>query len=60
MVHIQPIESYCRQSFNPNASGLASLQWDSAELLQIGVKDYMSYDDAFVIEEVHVTADDGS
>ena len=45
-------ELYHRQSFDPNASGLASLQWDSAELIQIGVKDHMSYDDAFTIEEV--------
>ena len=47
------IEEYCRQSFNPNAPGLASLQWDSAELFQIGVQDHMSYDDAFTIEEVY-------
>ena len=46
------IEEYCRQSFNPNAPGLASLQWDSAELFKIGVQDHMSYDDAFTIEEV--------
>ena len=43
---------YRRQSFDPNAPGLDSLQWDSAELLQIGVQDHMSYDDAFTIEEV--------
>ena len=45
-------EEYCRQAFDPNAPGLDSLQWDSAELLQIGVQDHMSYDDAFTIEEV--------
>ena len=49
---IHSIEEYHRQSFNPNAPGLASLQWDSAELFQIGVQDHMSYDDAFTIEEV--------
>ena len=43
---------YTRKGFNPNAPGLDSLQWDSAELLQIGVQDQMSYDDAFTIEEV--------
>ena len=31
---------------------MASLQWDSAELLQIGIQDHMSYDDAFTIEKV--------
>ena len=45
-------ERYTRQAFNPNASGLASLQWDSAELIQIGVQEQMNYDDAFTIEEV--------
>jgi len=43
---------YCRRAFNPNAPGLASLQWDSAELTSIGVHDQMSYDDAFTIEKV--------
>ena len=47
-------EEYCRQAFDPNASGLDSLQWDSADLLQIGVQDHMSYDDAFTIEKVAV------
>ena len=45
-------ETYRRQAFDPNAPGLASLQWDSADLFQIGVQDHMSYDDAFTIEEV--------
>ena len=45
-------EPYKRKAFKPEASGLASLQWDSAELLQVGVSDHMSYDDAFTIEEV--------
>ena len=49
---------YRRQSFDPNAPGLASLQWDSAELLQIGAKEQMSYDDAFTIEEVAISAYD--
>ena len=53
MVLIHSLEVYHRQSFDPNAPGLASLQWDSAELLQIGVKNHMSYDDAIAIEEVH-------
>ena len=48
------IEEYCRQSFDPSASGLASLQWDSAKLFQIGIHDHMSYDDAFTIEEVAI------
>ena len=52
LVHIHILEEYCRQSFDPNAPGLASLQWDSAELFQIGVKDDMSDDDAFALEEV--------
>ena len=43
---------YTRKEFNPNAPGLSSLQWDSAELFQIGVQNQMSYDDAFTIEEV--------
>lgn len=47
---------YTRKAFNPKAPGLASLQWDSAELLQIGVRDHMSYDDAYTIEEVVVAA----
>jgi len=47
-------EAYCRKAFDPNAPGLASLQWDSAELLQIGVQDQMSYDDAFTMEEVAI------
>ena len=45
-------EPYKRKAFKPEASGLASLQWDSAELLQVGVLDRLSYDDAFTIEEV--------
>ncbi|XP_065909470.1 inositol 1,4,5-trisphosphate-gated calcium channel ITPR1-like [Dysidea avara] len=45
-------ERYTRQTFDPNASGLASLQWDSAELIQIGIQEQMNYDDAFTIEEV--------
>ena len=49
---IDSVEEYHRQSFKPDAPGLASLQWDSAELFQIGVQDHMSYDDAFTIEEV--------
>ena len=52
LAHIHSLESYCRQSINPDATGLAGLQWDSAKLHQVGVKDHMSYDDAFVIEEV--------
>ena len=43
---------YTRKGFDPKATGLDSLQWDSAELLQIGVQDQMSYDDAFTIEQV--------
>ena len=34
---------------------MASLQWDSAELLQIGSQDHMSYDDAFTIEKVFLS-----
>ena len=47
-------EHYKREAyaFDPKATGLDSLQWDSAELLQIGVRDHMSYDDAFTIEKV--------
>ena len=45
-------EQYKRESFNPEALGLASLQWDSAELLKIGVQDHMSYDDVFTVEKV--------
>ncbi|XP_065902252.1 inositol 1,4,5-trisphosphate receptor type 2-like [Dysidea avara] len=45
-------ERYTRQAFDPDAPGLASLQWDSAELLQIGVQNQMSYDDAFATEQV--------
>ena len=52
------VGAYCRQSFDPNSPGLASLQWDSAELLQIGVKEQMSFDDAFTIEEVAIAAYD--
>ena len=48
--------AYCRQAFDPNASGLESLQWDSASLYQIDVKSQMSYDDAFTIEEVAIAA----
>ena len=43
---------YTRKVCNSNETGLASLEWDSAELFQIGVQDQMSYDDAFTIEEV--------
>lgn len=42
----------CHKTCNSNGPGLSSLQWDSAELFQIGVQDQMSYDDAFTIEEV--------
>ena len=52
LVYIHLLDAYHRQAVNPYATGLASLQWDSAELLQIVVKDRMSYKDAFVIEEV--------
>ena len=45
-------QNYKRKALDPEATGLASLQWDSAELLQIGVQDHMSYDDAFTIEKV--------
>jgi len=45
---------YSRRAFNPNAPGLASLQWDSAELTSIYVHDQMSYDDAFTIEKVFI------
>ena len=41
-----------RKAFNPNAPGLAKLQWDFAELFQISVQDEMNYHDAFAIEEV--------
>ena len=51
-VHITSGEHYIRKAFDPNASGIASLKWDSAELLKIGVQDQMSYDDAFTIEKV--------
>ena len=49
LVYIHLLDAYHRQAI---ATGLANLQWDSAELLQIVVKDRMSYKDAFVIEEV--------
>ena len=48
-------KNYTRKTFDPKAPGLASLQWDSAELFQIGVQNQMSYDDAFTIEEVVTT-----
>ena len=44
--------NYTRKAFAPNTSGLANLQWDSAELTQIGVQTQMSYDDVFTLEEV--------
>ena len=44
--------NYTRKQFDPKAAGLASLQWDSAELFQVGVQRLMSYDDAFTVEKV--------
>ena len=45
-------QHYIRKAFTSNTSGLANLQWDSAELTQIGVRTQMSYDDVFTLEEV--------
>lgn len=44
--------TYARQQFDSSATGLNALQWDTAELKQIGVTNEMNYDDAFTIEEV--------
>ena len=44
--------NYIRKAFTSNTSGLANLQWDSAELTQIGVQTQMSFDDVFTLEEV--------
>lgn len=43
---------YTRKAVKLEDSGLAGLQWDSAELREIGVQTEMSYDDAFIIEKV--------
>ena len=32
------LEKYVRKSFNPDAEGLAGLQWDSAELFKVNKK----------------------
>jgi len=48
---------YNRQEFKPDAPGLASLQWDSAELIQIDVQNQMNYDDAFTLEQVDKLTD---
>lgn len=46
------IAAYARQQFDSNATGLNALQWDTAEVKEIGVASEMNYDDAFTIEEV--------
>ena len=38
--------------FKHDATGLAGLQWDLAELLQVGVQKQINFSDAFAIEEV--------
>lgn len=47
---------YTYKTITYDTSGVANLQWDSAELTQIGVKTQMSYDDAFTLEEVDKVA----
>lgn len=43
---------YVKQSFDHNATGLNALQWDTAELKEIGVTSEMKYHEAFIVEEV--------
>ena len=43
---------YYKQQHDSKASGLSALQWDTAELKEVGVTSEMNYDDAFTIEKV--------
>ena len=43
---------YYKQQFGSKATGLSALQWDTAELKEVGVTSEMNYDDAFTVEEV--------
>ena len=43
---------YSKQQFDSKATGLYALQWDTAELKEVGVTSEMNYDDAFTVEEV--------
>ena len=52
IAHFVNTASYAKQQFDSNATGLNALQWDTAELKEIGVTCEMNYDDAFTIEEV--------
>lgn len=46
---------YVKQSFDHNSSGLKALQWDTADLKEIGVVSEMKYHEAFTIEKVTFT-----
>ena len=46
---------YVKQSFDLSATGLKALQWDTADLKEIGVVSEMKYHEAFTIEKVTFT-----
>lgn len=50
--HFYDVATYVKQSFDYNAKGFNALQWDTAELKEIGVTSEMNYHDAFTVEEV--------